>query len=132
MIHRYLCLSGKIISIMISWYIYIQTHIANHTKTGLKIDCGILIILLQINCELYQNFADFFNTYRIIPNNAPPPVFDVPCIPRKSDGLKKSTRHQPSACSRVNNVEPLSVCCERGCKRGMLLLHVAKLLYTLF
>ena len=43
-----------------------------------------------------------------------PPVFDVPCIPRKSDGLKKSTRHQPSACSCANNVEPRSVCCVPG------------------
>ena len=37
--------------------------------------------------------------------------------------LEKITRHQPSACSRVNM--PRSECCEIGCKRGMLLLHVA-------
>ena len=69
---------------------------------------------------------------RTTPNKrAPPPSFSC-TLYIKSAGLKKPTRHQPSACSRVNMVEPRSAYCERGCKRGMLLLHVAKLLYMLF
>ena len=52
--------------------------------------------------------------YRIIPNKRTPPnkrappLFLVLCITRKSAGLKKITRHQPAACSRVNMVEPQS------------------------
>ena len=56
------------------------------------------------------------NSFRIIPNKRTPPNKRPPPF---------STRQQPSACSRVNIVEPRSMRCERGCKRGMLLLHVA-------
>ena len=70
----------------------------------------------------------YFFTYRIIPNKCTAPNKRAPpfscTLYIQSAGLKKSTRHQP-ACSRVNIVEPRSVCCERGCKRGMLLLYVA-------
>ena len=69
------------------------------------------------------------SVYRIIPNKRTTPNKRAPpfscTLYIQSAGLKKSTRHQPSACSRVNMVEPRSVCCERWCKRGMLLLHVA-------
>ena len=81
-----------------------------------------------VSADYVQNPNVVLADYRIIPNKRttpnkrPPPLFHVPCI---SAGLKKSTRHQPSACSCVNMVEPRSACCERGCKRSMLLLHVA-------
>ena len=72
--------------------------------------------------------------YRIIPNKrtAPnkraPPFFMYLVYP--VSWLEKSTRHEPSACSRVNMVEPRSVCCERGCKRGMVLLHTCILVFV--
>ena len=78
-----------------------------------------------------QNFTQVspWANYRIIPNKRTAPNKHAPpfscTLYIQSDGLKKSTRHQPSVCSIVNMVEPRPVCCERGCKRGMLLLHVA-------
>ena len=93
----------------------------------------IIILMEFLNYELSTIFTMYHSIiYRIIPNKrtppnkhaAPPPVFHVPCIPRKSAGLKKSTRHQSSACRHGNIVEPRSMCCERGCKRGILS-HVA-------
>ena len=83
--------------------------------------CAFVKILESVHAEGIKECP----TNKRTPPNKRALIFHIPCIPRKSAGLKKSTRHQPSECSRVNIVEPRSVCCERGCKRGMLLLHVA-------
>ena len=117
-------------STMMASFLLSKSEQKEQTKKGKYVSVSKIPINPEKKRKKHQ--SDFFGrTYSIIPNKrtapnkrAPPPFSCRPTLYTQSAGLKKSTSHQPSACSRVNMVEPRSVCCERVCKLGMLLLDV--------